>query len=70
MMRMLTACVREKSNVTMATLLQTVGVILGFMLVAFLVFYSGLEQLSTMALLLYQLFWAAAVLIIPRLRKP
>lgn len=70
MMRMLTACVREKSNVTMATLLQTVGVILGFMLVAFLIFYSGLEQLSTMALLLYQLFWAAAVLVIPRLRKP
>lgn len=70
MMRMLTACVREKSNITMATLLQTVGVILGFTFVAFLVFYSGLEQLSTMALLLYQLFWAAAVLVIPRLRKP
>lgn len=70
MMRMLTACVREKSNITMATLLQTVGVILGFVLVAFLVFYSGLGQLSTLSLLLYQLFWIAAVLIIPRLRKP
>lgn len=70
MMRMLTACVREKSNVTMATMLQTVGVILGFLFVAFLIFFSGLEQLSTMALLLYQLFWTAAVLLIPRLRKP
>lgn len=70
MMRILTACVREKSNVTMATMLQTVGVILGFLFVAFLIFFSGLEQLSTMALLLYQLFWAAAVLLIPRLRKP
>lgn len=70
MMRMLTACIREKSNITMATLLQTVGAILGFVLVAFLVFYSGLGQLSTLSLLLYQLFWIAAVLVIPRLRKP
>ena len=70
MMRMLSACVREKSNVTMATLLQTVGVVLGFVLVTFLVFYSGLAQLTTLALVLYQAFWAAAVLLIPRLRKP
>lgn len=70
MMRMLTACVREKSNVTMAAFLQTVGIILGFVLVTFLVFYSGLEQLTTTALLLYQGFWTAAVLLIPRLRKP
>lgn len=70
MMRMLTACVREKSNVTMAAFLQTVGIILGFVLVTFFVFYSGLAQLTTTALLLYQLFWTAAVLLIPRLRKP
>ncbi|HBN80185.1 MAG TPA: hypothetical protein DD433_02235, partial [Ruminococcaceae bacterium] len=36
MMRLLVACVREKSNVTLATALQSVGVILGFVLVAFL----------------------------------
>ncbi|WP_101697332.1 hypothetical protein [Clostridium minihomine] len=70
MMRILSACVREKSNVTMATLLQTVGVVLGFVLVTFLVFYSGLSQLTTLALVLYQFFWAAAVFLIPRLRKP
>ncbi|CAB1240496.1 membrane protein of unknown function [Ruminococcaceae bacterium BL-6] len=70
MMRLLVACVREKSNVTLATALQSVGVILGFVLVAFLVLYSGLRQLTTTALVLYELFWILAVLLIPRLRKP
>ena len=70
MLRMLTACVREKSNVTLAVALQNVAVVLGFALVAFLVCYSGLRQLTTAALLLYELFWILAVLLLPRLRRP
>lgn len=70
MLRMLTACVREKSNVTLAVALQNVAVVLGFALVAFLVCYSGLRQLTTAALLLYELFWILAVLFLPRLRRP
>lgn len=70
MMRMLTACVRQRSNISVAVALQTVAVILGFLLVAFLACYSGLKQLSTAALLLFELFWLVAVLIVPRLRKP
>ena len=70
MMRMLTACVRQRSNISVAIALQTVAVVLGFLLVAFLACYSGLKQLSTAALLLFELFWLVAVLIVPRLRKP
>lgn len=70
MMRMLTACVRQRSNISVAVALQTVAVVLGFLLVAFLACYSGLKQLSTAALLLFELFWLIAVLIVPRLRKP
>lgn len=70
MMRMLTACVRQRSNISAAVVLQNIAVILGFLLVAFLTCYSGLQQLSTSALLLYELFWSAAVIIVPRLRKP
>ncbi len=70
MMRMLTACVRQRSNISAAVILQNIAVILGFLLVAFLTCYSGLQQLSTSALLLYELFWSAAILIVPRLRKP
>lgn len=70
MMRMLTACVRQRGNISVAVVLQTVAVILGFVLVAFLACYSGLKQLSTSALLLFELFWLVAVLVVPRLRKP
>jgi hypothetical protein len=70
MMRMLTACVRMRGNFSIAVALQTVSVIIGFVLVAFLTCYSGLQQLSTSALLIYELFWAFAVLFVPRLRKP
>lgn len=70
MMRMLTACVRQRSNISVAVALQTVAVVLGFLLVAFLACYSGLQQLSTVALLLFELFWIVAVLLVPRLRKP
>lgn len=70
MMRMLVACVRQRSNITIAVALQNVAVILGFALVAFLTCYSGLQQLSTTALLAYELFWTAAILFVPRIRKP
>ena len=70
MMRMLTACVRQRSNISVSVALQIVAVVLGFLLVAFLACYSGLKQLSTAALLLFELFWLVAVLVVPRLRKP
>lgn len=70
MMRMLTACVRQRSNISIAVALQNVAVILGFLLVAFLTCYSGLGQLSITALLIYELFWSAAILLVPKLRKP
>ena len=70
MMRMLTACVRQRSNISIAVAMQNVSVILGFALVAFLTCYSGLAQLSTTALLTYELFWVVAILFVPRFRKP
>ena len=70
MMRMLTACIRQKGNVSIAVVLQNVCVVLGFVLVAFLACYSGLKQLSTTALLLYELFWLLVILAVPKLRKP
>lgn len=70
MMRLLTACVRQRSNISIAVALQNGAIVLGFLLVAFLTCYSGLQQLTTTALLIYELFWAAAILLVPRLRKP
>ncbi len=70
MMRLLTACVRQRSNISIAVALQNVAVVLGFLLVAFLTCYSGLQQLTTTALFIYELFWIAAILLAPRIRKP
>lgn len=70
MMRMLTACARQRGNISIAVALQNVSMILGLLLVGFLTVYSGFRQLGTTALLLYELFWVAAVVTVPRLRKP
>ena len=70
MMRLLAAAVRQKSNVTISVLLQIIAVVLGFVLVAFMTCYAGLYQLRTLSLLLYELFWVAAISIVPLLRKP
>ena len=53
-----------------ALLLQNIAVALGFVLVAFLACFSGLDQLTTPAMLLYQIFWILVILIVARLRKP
>lgn len=70
MTRLLTACVRQRGNITAAAALLAVGAALGFALVAFLSLYSGLRQLSAAALLLFEAFWAAAVIFVPRIRRP
>lgn len=70
LMRLLTVCIRQRGNISLAVALQYVAVILGFTLVAFLSCFSGLPKLSTLFLLLYELFWGLAIVILPKLRKP
>lgn len=69
MMRVITACVRERSNIALVRLLQNVSVILGFVLVAFLVCFSGLAQIGTLAMVIYQAFWVLILLLLPKLRR-
>lgn len=70
MMRLLAACVRQRGNIAVAAALLAAGPALGFALVAFLTFYSGLGQLSATALALFEAFWTLAVLLVPRIRRP
>ncbi len=70
MLRMLAACVRQKGNISIAVVLQTVSIILGFVLVAFFACCSAFGQLSTLSILIYQAFWVLTILLIPRIRKP
>ena len=68
--RILSGCIRLKSNSTLTVLIQEISVILGFVMVAFLTFYAGVTQIGAVELLLYLLFWILASLIVPRIRKP
>lgn len=71
LMRLVTACVRIRGNITIAVVMQTVSAILGFALVAFLSCQSGgITQVSTLGLTLYELFWSIAIWLIPKLHKP
>lgn len=69
MMRVITACVREKSNISIVRLLQNISVILGFILIAFLVCFSALKQISTLAMVVYEVFWLIVLLILPKIRR-
>lgn len=70
MLRLLTGCIRQRANVSVAVALQAVAPAIGFALVAFLSLYSGLTHLSVTALSVYEAFWAAAILLVPRIRRP
>ena len=70
MMRLLTACSRQRGNITIGVALQTAGAALGFALAAFFTACSGLSQLSATVLLLFEVFWTAAVIFIPKIRRP
>lgn len=70
LMRLLPGCVRLRAHITLLVAMQNVSVILGFVLVALLACYSGMGQLTTLSLLLYEGFWALAALLVPRFHKP
>lgn len=70
MMRLITACVRQRANISIAVVLQNVGAILGFVLVAFLCCQQGMQQISTLNMVLYELFWVLVIWLVPKLRKP
>lgn len=58
-----------RASIYTAVILQLVGIIVGFGLVCFLSFMQSTSTLSWMVLAGYQLLWAAAVIIIPNLRR-
>ncbi len=70
MMRLITACVRQRANISLAVVLQNVGAVLGFVLVAFLCCQKGMQQVSTLSLVVYEAFWTLVVWLVPKLRKP
>ncbi len=63
------AAIKLKGIVSLSVTLHTLGAILGFAIMTFFTIVSGSISISVEAILLYQMFWLAAVIIIPCFRK-
>lgn len=70
MQRLVAGCIRIRSNITLSIVLQMIAVVFGFVLVAFLALYAGVDQLGTLEMVIYTLFWVLAVMIVPSFRRP
>lgn len=69
MQRMIASCIRVRNKITLSLVLQVFAVVVNFLLVAFMIFASGLGQLGSVEMLIYTLFWVLAVLIVPCIRR-
>ncbi len=69
LMDVLSSSIRLGTIVKLSSVLQVIGVLLGFLLSAFLAFYGGLYNLNGATALLFQLFWLLASLIPSLLRS-
>lgn len=70
LLRAISGCVRLKSNISLAVVIQLIGVILGILLAATLALCAGVGALKGVEVLIFILFWAAASIIAPAIQKP
>ncbi|MBQ8135068.1 MAG: hypothetical protein IJ192_11780 [Clostridia bacterium] len=62
--RAVAGCIKIKSTVTIAKIIQYLSIIIGFILVTVISFLSGFAKLGSMEMLLYTGFWCAAMIIV------
>ncbi len=65
----LLASIKVKTAVSLAAMLQIGSIILGYAIVCFFAFVSGLSQISLPAILAYQAFWLVAISLIPNMTR-
>lgn len=68
-LRAISGCVRMKSNISLSVVIQLIGLILGVLLSAAIVLWSGVHNLGAMKILLYVLFWGIAAVVAPLIQK-
>ncbi|OJU14367.1 MAG: hypothetical protein BGN88_02365 [Clostridiales bacterium 43-6] len=66
----ISACIYLRGNILFATILQTIGVILGFAVALFFAVSQQYQLLTVFHILSYQLIFAFLVLLLPSLRRP
>lgn len=69
LMNIISLCVEMKKNVNILLILQTLAIILGFILVAFLACFAAMNALSSFLLFAFMTFWALLIVILPKVKK-
>ena len=67
--RAVSGCVRMKGNISLAVVIQLIGLILGIVLTAAITLWSGVHSLGTFKILLYIVFWGIAAVVAPLIQK-
>lgn len=70
LIRAISGCIRLKSNISLAVVIQLIGIILGVLIMSSLTLFAGAGALKNLEILLFIVFWAAAALIAPSIQKP
>jgi cation transport ATPase len=68
--RALSGSVQMKSNISLAVIIQLIGVILGVLIMSTITLYTGTSILGTVEMLLYTIFWGLATMIAPQVKRP
>ena len=67
--RAVTGCVKIKHNISLSIIIQLIAVIFGLLVASTLSLYAGVQVMGSLEVLIYALFWAAAVFA-PAVQKP
>lgn len=68
-LRAISGCVRMKSNISLTVVIQLIGLILGVVVTAAIVLWSGIYSLGALKILLYMIFCGVAAVVIPLLLR-
>lgn len=69
MLRAIAAASNVKLSVISAVVIQMIGTLLGYGLITFVAFLGTLSKISFLSLIIYQLFWTVAVMIVPNMKR-
>lgn len=68
MLSVISACTNMKKEMNLLILLQNIGIILGFVFVAFLACFGVMKSLSSLLLFIFMLFWVLLIIIVPKIK--
>lgn len=66
----LTGCIKIKSNIYLANVVQGIAVVLGLLIAATVAILEGVDTLGSIELLIYMIFWAIASIFVPLIQRP